>query len=419
MYLDKLTGEWLSSSRCCLSVTVPTAVMAGTSLISGSMASSAASSAARTQASAATSAAQTQADAATRSAQIQADAQREAATTQAGAAERAATTQAEAALKASTQQQEAALAAGQVGQAAGNEARDRQLSTFDTNTAGLKPYIQAGIGGLDTAKNLLGLDASGMMPAGGPDMARINATLAQTPGYAFTLDQGLKATQNSYAAQGLGSSGAALKGAATFATGLASQTYEQQLQNYLNLAATGQSASQTLAQLGVQNTQAAGEFGLAGGLAEAQALGSAGAASAAGTLGAGQATAAGTLGSAQANALGILGSSSATASGITGAAGATAAGTVGAANATAQGKIASTNALTQGITGVGNAVVQGTLLSNLNGSGGLFGNSAKTNELSDFANDTQAGFNAGIAGTTLAPNVYPTAKPFSNSLSLS
>jgi len=59
------------------------------------------------------------------------------------------------------------------------------------------------------------------------------ATLPSTPGYQFTLDQGLKSTQNSYAAQGLGASGAADKGAAQYATGLAQNTYNQQFQNYL------------------------------------------------------------------------------------------------------------------------------------------------------------------------------------------
>lgn len=57
--------------------------------------------------------------------------------------------------------------------------------------------------------------------------------LADTPGYQFALDQGLKATQNGYAAQGLGSSGAAMKGAANYAEGLASTTYQQQYQNAL------------------------------------------------------------------------------------------------------------------------------------------------------------------------------------------
>lgn len=54
------------------------------------------------------------------------------------------------------------------------------------------------------------------------------ATLESLPGYQFTKTQGLKAVQNSAAARGLGVSGAALKGAATFATGLADSTYTNQ-----------------------------------------------------------------------------------------------------------------------------------------------------------------------------------------------
>ena len=57
------------------------------------------------------------------------------------------------------------------------------------------------------------------------------ATLEKTPGYQFNLTQGLKATQNSVAARGLGVSGAALKGAANFATGLADNTYQNQWNN--------------------------------------------------------------------------------------------------------------------------------------------------------------------------------------------
>lgn len=57
------------------------------------------------------------------------------------------------------------------------------------------------------------------------------AQLEQTPGYQFNLSQGLKATQSAAAAKGLGVSGAALKGAATYATGLADSTYQNQFNN--------------------------------------------------------------------------------------------------------------------------------------------------------------------------------------------
>lgn len=57
------------------------------------------------------------------------------------------------------------------------------------------------------------------------------AWLEQQPGYQFALKQGQKGVTNSAAARGLGSSGAALKGAASFATGLADQTYQNQFAN--------------------------------------------------------------------------------------------------------------------------------------------------------------------------------------------
>lgn len=59
------------------------------------------------------------------------------------------------------------------------------------------------------------------------------ATIAQTPGYQFNLYQGLKSTQNNATARGLGISGAALKGAANFATGLSDSTYQNQFNNLL------------------------------------------------------------------------------------------------------------------------------------------------------------------------------------------
>lgn len=93
------------------------------------------------------------------------------------------------------------------------------------------------------------------------------ATLEQTPGYQFNLTQGLKATQNSAAARGLGNSGAALKGAAAFATGLADNTYQNQFNNantnntnaynrLKGLVDTGESAA---AQTGVFGANAANQ----------------------------------------------------------------------------------------------------------------------------------------------------------------
>ena len=58
------------------------------------------------------------------------------------------------------------------------------------------------------------------------------ANLEQTPGYQFNLSQGLKSVNNAMGARGLLNSGAVLKGAGEYATGLADSTYGHQFDMY-------------------------------------------------------------------------------------------------------------------------------------------------------------------------------------------
>lgn len=82
------------------------------------------------------------------------------------------------------------------------------------------------------------------------------ADLVNTPGYKFTLGQGEKAVENAASARGLGISGAAIKGGAEFATGLADKTYQERFANAL---ANKQMAWQALAgTAGLGETAAAG-----------------------------------------------------------------------------------------------------------------------------------------------------------------
>jgi hypothetical protein len=74
--------------------------------------------------------------------------------------------------------------------------------------------------------------------------------LEQTPGYQFNLNQGEMAAQNSAAARGLGSSGQAMIGAEQYASGLASNTYQQQYQNALTQYQTNFGNQVTLANIG-------------------------------------------------------------------------------------------------------------------------------------------------------------------------
>ena len=106
---------------------------------------------------------------------------------------------------------------------AANAAVGVQKDIFNQTQQNLSPYIQEG----NTATNQL----NAQLPNLTSPIKMDEATLEGTPGYQFNLTQGLKATQNSAAARGLGVSGAALKGASTFATGLADNTYQNQFNN--------------------------------------------------------------------------------------------------------------------------------------------------------------------------------------------
>jgi hypothetical protein len=114
-----------------------------------------------------------------------------------------------------------------------DKAANLAQARYTTTRGDLQPYNTAG-------QNLLSLGTSlaSDRTGGGPDYVSMagnmvppqmtQAELEQTPGYQFTRDQGLKAVQSSAAARSLGVSGAALKGAAGYATGLANQTYKDQ-----------------------------------------------------------------------------------------------------------------------------------------------------------------------------------------------
>ena len=151
-------------------------------------------------------------------------------------------------------------------QAAGGDFNGAALATGALNniTGALTPYTTLGataLGGLTGAlssdqtgtnyvgqANALSTDAGtelGTAQGYNQDAANIygtlqngisQQTLENTPGYQFTLNQGLESTQNSAAARGLANSGAALKGAATYATGLANDTYQNQYNDLLSTA---------------------------------------------------------------------------------------------------------------------------------------------------------------------------------------
>lgn len=155
---------------------------------------------------------------------------------------------------------------------AAKKSADTQLQMYEQTRADLLPYNQAGQDATERLTNrLTDLTAPIRMD---------QETLEQTPGYQFNLSQGLKSTQNSAAARGLGNSGAAMKGAASYATGLADSTYQTQfnLENtnrtneynrLLGVASLGAGAAGATGQAGTAAATGAGNALVAGGNAQA------------------------------------------------------------------------------------------------------------------------------------------------------
>lgn len=164
---------------------------------------------------------------------------------------------------------------------AANNAANLNMQQAQQTRKDLLPYNQAG----QTATNAL-LTA---LPTLTAPVTMDEATLRQTPGYQFALNQGLKSTQNGAAARGLGSSGAALKGAATYATGLADSTYQNQFQNAVTNKLNAYNMLSGVADRGENAGAQSGSIGATLTGNAGNALTNAGTAQAAGLVGAGNA----------------------------------------------------------------------------------------------------------------------------------
>ncbi len=143
---------------------------------------------------------------------------------------------------------------------AANKATDTQLGIYNSNKNLLNPYVQGGAGAYSTLNNLLGV---------GGNSQTMQDTLSNLPGYQFTLNQGLKSTQQGAAARGLGDSGAALKGAATYATGLAQSKFGNYAGLLQNSANTGMGAGAAIAGVGANTGQSVANSQIAAGNASA------------------------------------------------------------------------------------------------------------------------------------------------------
>lgn len=183
-------------------------------------------------------------------------------------------------------------------QAASLNAQKNAVATQNYLNAAEQPYVQAGGTALENLQASLGEGGPGtnLLAANGINGLTFQPTQAQleaTPGYQFAMNQGQQGVANSNAAQGRGVSGAALKGAANYAQGLAEQTYMNQDQIFQNNLGNVLNPLQAMTGVGQQalgvesgnNTNLTGQTN--------QLIQSAGAQGAAGTIGSANALAGG------------------------------------------------------------------------------------------------------------------------------
>ncbi|WP_175691675.1 hypothetical protein [Burkholderia anthina] len=228
---------------------------------------------------------------------------------------------------------------------AANNSAALQNQQWQQTQKNLKPYMDLGKGAINPLLSAMGYNVTqnsdGTYTFNGTDSsnplqqrfsyadfrAPTQAEAAATPGYQFTLDQGLKSVQNGAAARGLGTSGAAMKGAANYATGLADSTYNDVFNRALNTYNTNLGKAQSTFQ--TNYSSAANNVNRLSGL-----------------VGNGQ-NAAATNGSFGAAAAGNIGNT-----------------LMSGANAQASGIVGSSNALSGAINGVGNSFMTYGLLNN-------------------------------------------------------
>ena len=156
-------------------------------------------------------------------------------------------------------------------QVAAEKAAQQAISGYYNQAIGfVNPYNKAGQSAIPTIEGLLGTG-----PAGGAGM---ETTLQNLPGYQFSLQQAEQQNATSSAARGLGLSGAELRGATNYATGVANQNYSNYVSQIMGLLGLGENAGNVEAQAA---TTAGGETAqTAVGIGNAQAAGTIGAASA-------------------------------------------------------------------------------------------------------------------------------------------
>ena len=183
-------------------------------------------------------------------------------------------------LTGANQQADAIKSAANTQATAANNAAALQNAQFQQTQQNLAPYMSIGTAALPQLIQSLGYQgqygSNGQLTGLSGQGFQFNpSNLENTPGYQFTLQQGMNALNNAGSATGQNQSGAQAKGLANYATGLALNTYNQQYQNALttyqqnasilgSLLSTGQNAAAGIGSMGMQNAQSVGNTLMSG-----------------------------------------------------------------------------------------------------------------------------------------------------------
>ncbi len=163
-------------------------------------------------------------------------------------------------------------------QSAAQSAQQTQMAMFQKAQGNLAPYMQLGTNALPYYNALLGIGGSGGGGVNGvPNTQQMQTALQNMPGFQFTNYFGQQAVQNSMAARGLGSSGAALQAGAQFATGLAQQNYQSYLGDLAGAVGTGENAAAGVGSAAMSAGSSIAQEQMAGGAAAAAGYNSIGA----------------------------------------------------------------------------------------------------------------------------------------------
>jgi len=153
----------------------------------------------------------------------------------------------------------AIMTVGSVGSAviasnAASKAADQQAEAAREAAALVQPYTDAGITGQNKLMEYLGIggdsDAEGYGQYATAEFTPDQFLAGQDPAYAFRMDEGLKALDQTAAARGGLLSGNALQAAQTYGQGLASQEYQNAFARYQTERANTLGSYQALQSVG-------------------------------------------------------------------------------------------------------------------------------------------------------------------------